>query len=218
MPLSLPFRRKSSDDLVEPAVDEDEPATATATQSRAHTPSKRELGQSTPKRRDTGRRVAPPPKDRKEAAKQRRERQKELREKQRAHRAEVREGMLAGKEEYLPARDKGPERALVRDIVDSRRNLAGYFLPAAFLVIIGSSGAMPPMVRLGIELFWVLMAAAIVVDSVLLTRRVRKAVLRRFPKATKPPRSYYAYAIFRSVQIRRLRMPQARVPIGTKVD
>jgi hypothetical protein len=211
-----PFRRRSAAPTTD--VEEVDAEAVSPTRNRSHTPSKRELGLSTPKRKETGRRVAAPPKDRKEAAQQRKERQKELRDKQRAHRAEVREGMLAGKEEYLPARDKGPERALVRDVVDARRNLASYFLPAAFLVIIGSSAAMPPAVRLAVELFWVLLAVAIVLDTVLLTRRVRKALLRRFPKATKPTRSYYLYAIFRSLQIRRLRMPAAKVAIGTKID
>ena len=44
--------------------------------------------------------------------------------------------MMAGKEEYLLPRDKGPERALVRDIVDSRRNVGTFFFGGAFLVLL----------------------------------------------------------------------------------
>lgn len=223
MPLSLPFRRKPSDPATESSRDqtgaEDGASqTTTATRARAYTPSKRELGKATPKRTSGVRRVETAPKDRKEAAKRQAEKRKELREKQRVHRAEVREGMLAGKEEYLPVRDKGPERSTVRDIVDSRRNLASYFLPGALIVIIGSSGAMPPAVQLGTTIFWVMLSVGIVVDSFLLTRRVRKVLSKKFPKAIKPPRAHYSYAIFRSLQIRRLRMPHPKVKVGDRVE
>ncbi len=222
MPLSLPFRRKPSDPATESedeAVAEDGASrTTTATRARAYTPSKRELGKATPKRTTGVRRIEATPKDRKEAAKRQAEKRKELREKQRAHRAEIREGMLAGKEEYLPPRDKGPERATVRNIVDARRNLASYFLPGALIVIIGSSGAMPPAVQLGTTLFWVMLSVGIVVDSFLLTRKVRKVLSKKFPKAVKPPRAHYSYAIFRSLQIRRLRMPQPKVKPGDRVE
>ncbi len=59
----------------------------------------------------------------------------------------ARPACCAGKEEYLLARDKGPERALVRDIVDSRRTVGTFFFGGALIVLIGSSGAMPPTVQ-----------------------------------------------------------------------
>ena len=212
--MSMPFRRKSSEsEGVAQATEEEASASTTVatTRARAHTASKRELGQSTPKRRAGGRAPEPPPANRREAMKR-------MREKQREARAEARAGMLAGKEEYLPARDKGPERRLVRDIVDSRRNLASLFLPGALIVIVGSSPAMPPVVQVGANLFWILLALAVVVDSVLLSRRIRKSLLKRFPKATKPPRSHYFYAIMRAFQFRRLRLPAPIVTVGDKVD
>ena len=39
--------------------------------------------------------------------------------------------MRAGDERYLLARDRGPERALVRDIVDSRRTVGTCFFGGA---------------------------------------------------------------------------------------
>jgi hypothetical protein len=178
--------------------------------TKAYTPSKRELGHITPKRKVGGRVVEAPPANRREALKRQRERARE-------QRAETRAGMMAGDERYLMARDKGPERSLVRDIVDSRRNIASWFLPGAFVVILGSSGAMPPAVQLGANLFWVVLAAGVVVDSFLLTRKVRRLLTERFPKSDKLPRSHYWYAIMRSLNIRRLRMPAARVKIGDKI-
>ncbi len=213
MQLSIPFRRKPA--AIE-VVETPETVEATA-RARAHTPSKRELGVSTPKRKEIGRRVVATPKDPKEAARQRRQRQKELRDKERAARAEARAGMLAGDEKYLPARDKGPERSLVRDLVDSRRNVAGLFLPVAIIVLVGSAGILSPSILYAINLFWALLALAVVVDSVVLSRKVRKQLLARFPKTVKNPRSYYYYAIMRSLTIRRLRMPAPKVKPGQAI-
>jgi hypothetical protein len=211
--LSIPFRRKPA--AVE-VVETPETVDATAP-VRARTPSKRELGVSTPKRKEIGRRVVSTPKDPKEAARQQRQRQKELRDKERAARAEARAGMLAGDEKYLPARDKGPERSLVRDLVDSRRNVAGLFLPVAIIVLVGSAGILSPSILYAINLFWALLALAVVVDSVVLSRKVRKLLLARFPKTIKNPRSYYYYAIMRSLTIRRLRMPAPKVKPGDAI-
>ncbi len=211
-----PFRRKSTD-LVDDATASvttshaDSGASKVAgARARAYTPSKRDLGAATPKRKQIGRAAEPPPTNRREALKR-------MRQQQRDARAEQRAGMLAGDERHLPPRDKGPERALVRDIVDSRRNIATFFLPGALVVIFGSSRAMPAAVQLGANLFWILLAIGVVVDSFLLTRRIKRTITQKFPKSTQAPRSYYFYAIMRSLSIRRLRMPKPRVKVGTKV-
>ena len=189
---------------------QDDAVTVAGTRSRAYTPSKRELGQTTPKRKAGGRTVEPAPANRRDAMKR-------MRVKQREQRAEQRAGMLAGKEEYLMARDKGDERRLVRDIVDSRRNMATYFLPGALIVVIGSARSMPGYVQLAANVFWVLLAVSVVADSFLLTRRIKKFLTVRFPKSTRPPRSHYWYAIMRSLNFRRLRMPAPQVKLGDSI-
>jgi hypothetical protein len=201
------FRRKSE----EPAAPEETVTPDTASHPRARTVSKREQGLTTPKRAQGGRRVEAPPTNRREAAARMRQKDREDREQRRA-------GMMAGKEEFLPARDKGPERALVRDVVDSRRNLATYFLPGAIIVIFGSTGSMPPQIQLAANLFWVLLALAVIIDSVVLCLRVKKLLAKRFPKATRPPRSHYFYAIMRAFQFRKLRLPAPKVKIGEAVQ
>lgn len=210
MQLSLPFRRKPSEPEPDVAqTTEEEAATAVTTvRPRGYTASKRELGKVTPKRK-SGRKVQPPPANRREAMKR-------LREQQRQARAEARAGMLAGKEEYLPPRDKGPERRLVRDIVDSRRNLAGFFLPVTIIVFAGSFTAIPSVVQFSAALFYAYILV-VIVDSAMLTRRVKKIMLKRFPKAAKPPRSHYFYAVMRALQIRRLRLPPPQVKLGEQV-
>jgi hypothetical protein len=213
--VQIPFRRKSTD-LVSDAAAEVEATDADGSvttvggaRSRSYTPSKRELGKATPKRKQGGRKVEPPPSNRREATKR-------MREQQRESRAEARAGMIAGEEKYLPPRDKGPERALVRDIVDARRNLASYFLFVLLFVLMVSFLRSPALV-LYANMFFYVYILGVVGDSFLLTRRIKRIMPQRFPKATRPPRSHYFYAIMRSVNIRRLRMPNARVPLGTKI-
>ena len=43
-----------------------------------------------------------------------------------------------GDDYYLPARDRGPVRKLVRDVVDSRRNVGSFFLAIAAVALIGT--------------------------------------------------------------------------------
>jgi hypothetical protein len=210
--LSIPFRRKPAPEEAPEQVE-----VAVAGGPRARTASKREQGRATPARKVTGRRVEAPPKDRKEAVKRAREKEKEFRDKQRAARSEARAGMLEGKEEFLPARDKGPERALVRNIVDSRRNIGGLFIPAAVVVLLTTSGLLPSQAIYLVNILWAVLAVAVIVDSYLLSRKVRSQLLARFPKSPKQPRSYYFYAIMRSLTIRRLRMPVAKVKPGQAV-
>jgi hypothetical protein len=205
--VQLPFLRKPEPAAT--AVEEPEPA-ATPVRPRAHTPSKRDLGQVTPKRKAGGRVVQPPPANRREALKR-------MREKDRQSRAEAMAGMREGKEEFLPPRDKGPERSLVRDIVDARRNVASFFLPGLLVIMVGMSGAMPWQVQLGAQILWVMMIVAVAIDSFILTRQVRKLLLQRFPKSTTPPRRHYYYAIMRTFQFRRWRIPKAKVNIGQAV-
>jgi hypothetical protein len=200
------FRRKSTEDDEAPTISEDvvEPATP----RRGHTPSKKELGKVTPKR-GARRAVEPPPTNRREAARR-------IREKQRKARLDAREGMRQGKEDYLLPRDKGPDRALVRDVVDARRNVATYVLFSFFILIFTTSPSVPAAVRIGGNLLFYLLLLAVVLDSLLLTRKVKTTLAERFPKD--PIRKGTTmYAIMRSLSIRRLRIPAPRVKLGQKV-
>jgi hypothetical protein len=201
------FRRKSTD-LVEDQVDEvTEPEPAGPNQRRAYTPKK---GEATPKRPVANRRVAEPvPTNRKEAAAR-------SREKQRQDRQERREGMMNGDDRYLTARDKGPVRRLVRNIVDARRNVGSIFFFVTVAVLVCS---MIPVwtIQLGANFAFLAMVLLILVDSVLLSRRVRRVVGERFPKSEERWGSLYFYAIMRSLNFRRMRIPKAQVNVGDKV-
>ncbi|MEV1287858.1 DUF3043 domain-containing protein [Micromonospora sp. NPDC049679] len=198
------FRRKSTD-LVEEAVASSttvaDPASA---RPKGYTPSKKELGKQTPKRPGAGRRVVA---ETVPATKQ------EARERRRAQRAEA---AAEFRREGGP-RDRGPERALARDVVDSRRTVGTWFFGGALIVLIGSAQTMPPIVRLISNVLWAALALGVVVDSVLISRRIKKLVQERFPKTEQRMGSLYLYAIMRSITFRRMRAPAPRVNLGDKI-
>ncbi|MEE6260508.1 DUF3043 domain-containing protein [Plantactinospora sonchi] len=196
------FRRKPAN-LVEDAVTEVTPETP-ATRPRGYTPSKKELGKQTPKRPTAGRRPAA---DTKPLSKQ------EQRERRRQIRAEA---AAEFRREGGP-RDRAPERGLARDVVDSRRTVGTWFFGGALIVLIGSANTMPPVVRLVSNLLWGALAIALVIDSVLISRKIKKLIRQRFPKTDQRMGSLYLYAIMRSITFRRMRAPAPRVNLGDKI-
>ena len=169
-------------------------------------------GRPTPKRRDAEKRrtpVGPPPATRKEASARRKERV-------RAERTAAREGMARGDQRYLPARDRGPERALVRDLVDSRRTASTLFLPSAVLII-ATSFVQTPLFQQVAYFLWLFVLVSIAIDSVVLGRLVTRRVREEFPESRERGRSLVFYAVMRALQLRRLRVPTPRVDPGDPV-
>lgn len=163
-------------------------------------------GRPTPKRRDAERRRRTPlmaPKSGKEA-----------RQLARAQARERQAAMRRGDERALPARDRGPVRRFARDLVDSRRNAASYFLPVAVLVLLLDFARAPVLAFAAFMLMFAL-TIAIVIDSAILMRRLRREVARRFPGES--ARGLGFYTITRALQIRRLRFPPARVKRGDRI-
>ena len=181
-----------------------------APRPKGYTPSKKELGQVTPKRSTTGRRFT------EAAPTNRREQVKQMRERQRRERAEATAGMRAGDERYLLARDRGPERLLARNIVDSRRTVGTWFFGGALIVLVGSSVRIP-VVQLASNILWLMLAIGVVVDSVLIARRVKKMVKQRFPDTSQRMGSLQLYAIMRGITFRRMRVPKPMVEIGQQL-
>lgn len=167
-------------------------------------------GRPTPRRRDSQRprrQLGVAPKDRKEAARQQREAN-------RAQRAKVREAMQTGDDRYLPARDKGPVRRFARDFIDSRRSAAEFFLFGALLILALSILPSAP-ISFAVGLAWVGMCIVIIVDSILITRRLKREIRARFPN--EDSKGVVPYTLLRSMQFRGLRMPKPRVRPGTPV-
>ncbi|MEU7277618.1 DUF3043 domain-containing protein [Streptomyces sp. NPDC045431] len=166
-------------------------------------------GRPTPKRSEAQtqrRRAQTVPTDRKEAMR----RQREAR---RADLAKQREALASGDERYLPVRDKGPVRRFVRDFVDSRFCFAEFFLPLAVVILVLSMVRSAQMQNIAL-LLWLGVIAMIVVDSVGIWIRLKKQLGERFPN--EPKRGAIAYALMRTLQMRRLRLPKPQVKRGER--
>ncbi len=161
-------------------------------------------GRPTPKRSEAlGRRggpVPPPPTDRKEAARR-------LKAKRAEQRRELREQARAGDPARMLPRDAGPVRALVRDVVDGRRNLAVVMLPVA-LVLVVAQVLGEEIYRVAVSL-WLVTLMAVLVDLVVTGVLVRQALREHFPQERTG--RHIGYALLRTTVLRRIRMPPPRV-------
>ncbi|MGW1022372.1 DUF3043 domain-containing protein [Streptomyces sp. NPDC002577] len=166
-------------------------------------------GRPTPKRSEaqTQRRsVANSQMTRKEASKRQRDERRTQMERQR-------QALASGDERYLPVRDKGPVRRFARDFVDSRFNIAEWFLPLAVVILVLSMIRVPSIQNIAL-LLWLFVIILIVVDSILTAIRLKKQLNARFPD--QPKRGAVAYALMRTLQMRRLRLPKPQVKRGER--
>jgi len=163
-------------------------------------------GRPTPKRSDAQKKrtgpVAPPPTNRREAAKQ-------LRAKQAENRKRVREGSIRGDETALLKRDQGPVRRMVRDLVDGRRSLAWVLLPVAIMVLLTSFSKSPTVRVVSFEI-WLAALVAVAVEMVFTASALRKALRTSFPDEAKT-RGHVWYGVLRTLTMRRLRVPRPQV-------
>ncbi len=200
-------------------------ASSSSAKGSAYTPGK---GKPTPSRREAeGRRrgpVTPPPTNRAEARARKkelkssmsREDKRKLSDERRALRTEQRDKMMAGDERYLMPRDKGPVKRFTRDIVDSRRNFAGLFMPFAIaLIVVMFVPAFAVYANLVLLVFVLFMA----VDAVILGRLVNRRVRERFPDAEPNQTGFRLgwYAFTRAMQMRMMRAPKPQVSPGDEV-
>jgi len=129
--------------------------------------------------------------------------------------------MLSGDESALPARDKGPVKRYIRDVVDARWNIGEFMLPIMVLVL--ALTAVPIFApRLGAVtsmLVFVLVYGLIVVgvlDAILMWRRTKAKIVARFGQA--PPRGSAMYAVIRAFQMRRSRLPRPQIARGASPE
>lgn len=179
-------------------------------------------GRPTPKRREADGAsrgpVPPPPTTQREAAK----RAKELRgpkskEDRRTQAAERRKKMEEGDDRYVMPRDRGPVRRYVRDVVDSKRNFAGLFMPMAVVIFISMFTPTQQVQQIAVVACTALIAL-MAIEGVINGRRINKQIREKFPKANERGLAIGWYAFVRSTQIRKLRMPKPRLKAGDKVS
>jgi hypothetical protein len=186
--------------------------TSSQTESTAPQPKPGGKGRPTPTRREAeaARKAAlKKPRNRKEAAAYRRE-------KVRIERAKMQEALKTGDDRYLPAADKGPVRRFARDYVDARWSVMEFALPV--LLVISLLGVVFSQAFLWlpglVNMLFLVMILAIAADWFVLTRGLKKAVAGKFPN--EPAKGIGFYAVRRTMQMRRWRLPKPMVARGEK--
>lgn len=200
------FLRRSSAEQTASTDSENDVEQSAEERAQNHTPKK---GKPTPKRREAeGKRrgpVPPPPMSQREAMK----RAKGNKEERRKAASERRERMMQGDDRYLMPRDKGPVRAYVRDLVDTRRHLMGLFMPLV-LIVFATTLAQNMLIQQYATLFCMALLIMMVIEGSLLGRYVNKRVRAKFPDHKDRPFALGWYAFTRAMQIRKLRVPRPR--------
>ncbi|WP_114856318.1 DUF3043 domain-containing protein [Brachybacterium sp. YJGR34] len=147
----------------------------------------------------------------------RKEARRRDRERSRVERAEAQQALMTGDEKKMPLQHRGPERRFVRDVVDSRHNIAEYFFPVALVFMLVA--LVMPLVRpdlytlMSTGMIIVLWGGILlcVVDALLLRRRLRRVLTERFGSVGG---GLVGYGIMRAIQIRRFRLPRAQIKHG----
>ena len=132
----------------------------------------------------------------------------------RRSRSDARAAFMRGDEAALPARDRGPVRRYVRNYVDARRSVGELFLPLVFIVFLLSMVRNQYIAAMSIGLMYATIFAAII-DGIIMSRKLKREVLKRFPDTT--TRGLGRYAWSRSILMRRTRTPRPQVKIGEKI-
>ena len=129
-----------------------------------------------------------------------------------AARGRTRDAMRGdGDDRYLPLREQGSVRRFCRDYIDRRFNMAEFLLPI-LIVILLFSFVNRPWAQLAVVALWSATILATIVDEVVLLRGLRKELKARFEPGD--TRGCLPYAVLRTTQLRRFRMPKPQVKRG----
>lgn len=142
---------------------------------------------------------------------------KQARERYRMERAKEMQALRTNDEANLPIRDRGPVRKYIRNYVDARRNFGEYLLIAAivFILITIISKSLPNVALYAILGLYGLFIISIV-DTIIMWRQLKKRLINKFGQDA--VRGTLMYAVTRSLQLRRMRLPKPVVKHGASVD
>jgi Protein of unknown function (DUF3043) len=208
------FRRRSND--APDVLDEDQAADAQNGDGDADLQQPARSGYTAPKNAPTPKRSEAQanrrqpyqaPADRKAAASQARQRDREDRQRRS-------QAVQRGEDWALPPKDRGPVRALARDVVDARRGLGEYyiFMVVVLVVLLVLPGNTTKVIADGVV---VLLLAVIIAEGVLVGNKVKRMAAERYPD--KSTRGIVMYTTMRGISVRRMRIPKPRVDRGDKV-
>jgi hypothetical protein len=126
----------------------------------------------------------------------------------------VRQGMRAGEEKYLLARDKGPVRRFIRDFVDARFSFIELLIPLLVVTMVLGYSGNAALASFGNALLFGSILL-VVLDMLLLRHRLRRQLAARFPEA--PTKGTTYYAVTRAMQMKFMRLPKPQVKIGQEL-
>ena len=173
-------------------------------------------GRPTPKRREAeGRRrgpAAPPPRTQREASRLAKA-NRPSKEDRRRLAEERRERMAAGDERYLMPRDRGPVKAYIRDVVDSRPHIMGLFMPLALVVVLSLLVPVPAAQQY-LSLFSLVALSTMIIEGIFLGASITRKARAKFPDEQINGLSTGWYAFTRASQLRKMRIPKPRVQRG----
>jgi hypothetical protein len=136
------------------------------------------------------------------------------RQRDRTERSRRSEALQRGEQWAMPAKDRGPVRALARDVVDARRGIGEYYMVMvvvliALLIVPGNT---TKLVADAIVLFLLLL---IIIEGWFVGTKVKRLAAQRFPGES--TRGVMLYTTMRGISLRRMRIPKPRVDRGDKV-
>ncbi len=206
------FRRRSSDapDVLDNEAEAPETSASEDESSRVRSSLTPPKGVPTPKRSEAQanrRQPYQPPADRKAAAQQSRQRE-------RTERIRRSDALQRGESWAMPPKDRGPVRALARDVVDARRGIGEWYMLMVVLlvVLLIIPGTATKLVADGVVLFLLLV---IVIEGWFVGTKVKRLAAQRYPGES--TRGVLLYTIMRGISLRRMRIPKPRVERGHKV-
>jgi Protein of unknown function (DUF3043) len=192
-------------------LDTDQPdAAADSAESRPRPGVTAPKGVPTPKRsaaQASRRQPYQAPADRKAASRQSRDRD-------RADRARKTAALQRGEDWALPRKDKGPIRALARDVVDACRGIGEYYmlLVVVLIVLLLVPGTAAKLVADALVVFLLLV---MLIEGWWVGNRVKRLAAERYPGES--TQGITLYATMRGISMRRMRVPKPRVRRGDKV-
>jgi hypothetical protein len=129
-------------------------------------------------------------------------------------RAEASQQARAQRLKSMSARDNVPEKALLRDYIDSRFSLGEFLLPSLVVILaLSFLGSRLPRVTVVATALMYLFILGVLADSLLfMWRGYKKVLAKRLPNAS--TKGLLMYGMNRCIQIRRFRMPPPRIKRG----
>lgn len=131
-------------------------------------------------------------------------------------REKARLGAMQGDDKFLPERERGPQRKLVRDFVDARFNFGEWMIPLMVVVLLLTLIPNNELQMIFLSAIWLYVAVS-VVDAWLCGRKAWRLVAEKFGE-DRVQSGTKMYAGMRALQMRMLRMPKPQVKRGQKAE